>query len=69
MSFAVFLIPPSLDAKQALPLRRFGRAALSYVLALALVMVSWVFCVLAASVVLQVAAAGLSRRREEPYLP
>src|SRR5260221_2825141 len=30
MNLAAFLIPPSLDAKQALRLRRFGLAALTY---------------------------------------
>ena len=82
MSFAAFLIPPSLDAKQALRLRRLGLAALSYVLALALVAVSWAFGVLAASVVLQVVAAylainlglyaairsGFNRRFDDPSL-
>ncbi len=43
MPFADFLIPPTLDAKQALRLRRFGLAALSYTLCTALVGVAWTF--------------------------
>ena len=50
-------IPPALDAKQALRLRRFGIATLSYVLATALIGVAWMFGVLPASAVLEAAAA------------
>ncbi len=57
MSLADLLIPPSLDAKQALRLRRFGLAALSYALAAALVVLAWAFGVIAAATVLQAAAA------------
>ncbi len=57
MNLAAFLIPPSLDAKQALRLRRFGVAALAYALAAALVAVAWAFGMLPASVALQSAAA------------
>jgi PAS domain S-box-containing protein len=60
MNLAALLIPPSLDAKQALRLRRFGLAALSYALATALVAVAWTFGVLPASAALQVAAAFLA---------
>ena len=60
MNLAALLIPPSLDAKQALRLRRFGLAALSYALAAALVAVAWTFGELPASVVLEVAAAFLA---------
>ena len=60
MNLAAILIPPSLDAKQALRLRRFGLAALSYALAAALVAVAWTFGELPASVVLEVAAAFLA---------
>jgi diguanylate cyclase (GGDEF)-like protein/PAS domain S-box-containing protein len=60
MRLAAVLIPPSLDAKQALRLRRFGLATLSYVLATALVAVIWAFGVLPASVALEVAAAYLA---------
>ena len=76
------LIPPSLDAKQALRLRRLGIAALSYVLAITLTAVVWAFGLLAASVALEVAAAylainlglyavmrsGLNLRFEDPSL-
>jgi diguanylate cyclase (GGDEF)-like protein/PAS domain S-box-containing protein len=57
MNPVAFLIPPSLDAKQALRLRRFGIATLSYVLATALIAVAWTFGVLPASAALQAAAA------------
>ena len=57
MNLVAVLIPPSLDAKQALRLRRFGLAASSYVLAAALVAVAWSFGVLPASAALEVAAA------------
>lgn len=60
MNFAAVLNPPSLDAKQALRLRRLGLAALSYVLATALVAVAWAFGVLPLSTVLEVAAAFLA---------
>ena len=57
MNLVAVLIPPSLDAKQALRLRRFGVATLSYVLATALIAVAWMFGVLPASAVLEAAAA------------
>jgi diguanylate cyclase (GGDEF)-like protein/PAS domain S-box-containing protein len=57
MTFAARLIPPSLDAKQALRLRRFGLAALSYAFAAALVAFAWAFDVLSEAAALQVAAA------------
>ena len=57
MNLAAVLIPPSLDAKQALRLRRFGVAALSYGLAMALVAVAWTFGALPASAALEAAAA------------
>jgi len=60
MNLAAVLIPPSLDAKQALRLRRFGLAALSYALATALVALAWTFGVLPASAALEVAAASLA---------
>jgi diguanylate cyclase (GGDEF)-like protein/PAS domain S-box-containing protein len=82
MNFAAVLLPPSLDAKQALRLRRVGVAALSYALATALVAVAWTFGVLPASAALEVAAAflalnlglyavirsGLNLRFEDPSL-
>jgi diguanylate cyclase len=83
MNLAALLIPPSLDAKQALRLRRFGLAALSYALATALVAVAWRFGMLPASAALEVAAAyvainlglyvvirsGFNLRFEDPTLP
>jgi diguanylate cyclase (GGDEF)-like protein/PAS domain S-box-containing protein len=57
MNPVTLLIPPSLDAKQALRLRRFGAATLSYVLATALIAVAWAFGALPASTVLEAAAA------------
>src|ERR1019366_10011612 len=60
MNLAALLIPPSLDAKQALRLRRFGLASLSYALATALVAFGWAFGVLPASTVLEAAAAYLA---------
>ena len=60
MNLAAVLIPPSLDAKQALRLRRFGLAALSYALATALVAVAWAFGVLPASAALEIVAAYLA---------
>ena len=60
MNLAALLIPPSLDAKQALRLRRFGMAALSYALGVPLVAFAWAFGVLPASAALQAAAAFLA---------
>jgi diguanylate cyclase (GGDEF)-like protein/PAS domain S-box-containing protein len=60
MNPAAFRILSSPDAKQALRLRRFGVAALSYVLAMALVALAWGFGVLPASTVLEAAAAFLA---------
>lgn len=51
------LIPVSLDAKQALRLRRFGVAALNYVIATALAVIAWSFGELAWPIVMQAAAA------------
>jgi diguanylate cyclase (GGDEF)-like protein/PAS domain S-box-containing protein len=47
MDVAAFLIPASLDAKQAIRLRRFGLALLTYALTAALVTIAWIFDVLA----------------------
>src|SRR5471030_1861896 len=57
MILAALLIPPSLDAKQALRLRRQGIAALSYVLATVLVAVAWSFGVIPGPVAFKVIAA------------
>ena len=60
MNLVAVLIPPSLDRKQALRLRRFGLAALTYALCTALVTAAWTFGVLTASAVLKIAAAFLA---------
>jgi len=57
MDLAPLLIPPSLDAKQALRLRRFGLAALSYVLITALVVLGAAFGVLPRPAALQIVTA------------
>lgn len=59
-TLAAVLIPPSLDAKQALRLRRLGLAVVSYVLAVVLVAFAWAFSVLPASVAPEVATAFLA---------
>ncbi|MBE0613980.1 MAG: diguanylate cyclase [Burkholderiales bacterium] len=60
MNLATLLIPPSLDAKQALRLRRLGLAALSYLSSTALVAVTWLFGVLPAAAMMEVALAYLA---------
>jgi len=60
MNLAALLIPPALDAKQALRLRRFGLAALGYGLAAVLVALAWAFDAFPVSAVLGVAAATLA---------
>ena len=60
MSLGAVLIPPSLEAKQALRLRRFGLAVLSYALATALVALTWALGALPASTALEVAAANVA---------
>ena len=60
MNPLALLIPLSLDAKQALRLRRLGLAALTYALCTALVAMGWAFGVLPASAVLKIAAAFLA---------
>src|ERR1700730_14259826 len=60
MPLAALLIPPSIDAKQALRLRRLGLAALTYALSTALVTVAWTFGVLPALAALEIAAAFLA---------
>jgi diguanylate cyclase (GGDEF)-like protein/PAS domain S-box-containing protein len=57
MKLAAVLIPPSLDAKQVLRLRRCGLAAVGYALAMLLLALAWTFGALAARAVLQIAAA------------
>jgi diguanylate cyclase (GGDEF)-like protein/PAS domain S-box-containing protein len=54
MNLAALLIPPLLDAKQALRLRRFGLAALTYSLSMGLVSLAWAFGVLSESAALDV---------------
>jgi len=82
MDFAAVLIPPTLDAKQALRLRRFGLAALGYALAVVLVALAWGYEVLPAAAMLSAAAAvvalnlglylafrsGFNRRFDDPSL-
>lgn len=60
MSLAEILVPPSLDAKQALRLRRFGLAALIYVLGMGLVGMVSFFGLLPMSTVLHATAASLA---------
>ena len=57
MKLAEVLLPSTLDAKQALRLRRLGLAALSYLLAAGLVALAWAFDVLAPAAALQITAA------------
>ncbi len=57
MKLAALLFPPSLDPKQALRLRRFGLASLTYALALALVALAWAFDVLPTAAALSTVAA------------
>jgi diguanylate cyclase (GGDEF)-like protein/PAS domain S-box-containing protein len=60
MNLAAFLIPPSLDTKQALRLRRFGLAALTYAASAGFVTVAWAFGVIPASAALEIALAFLA---------
>jgi hypothetical protein len=75
LTLATLLVPPSLDARQALRLRRLGLAALTYALTLALVAIAWSFDVLPGRVALQIAAMYLhlarrnARVRMLPYIP
>jgi diguanylate cyclase (GGDEF)-like protein/PAS domain S-box-containing protein len=57
---AALLVPASLGERQALRLRRFGLAALTYALTTALVAISWSFGVLPGQVAAEVAAAYLA---------
>jgi diguanylate cyclase (GGDEF)-like protein/PAS domain S-box-containing protein len=59
MNLFALLIPPSLDAKQALRLYRLGVAALTYALTAAFVAVAWTFEVLPAHAALELMAAYL----------
>ena len=60
MSLTDILIPPSLDAKQALRLRRFGLATLTYALAVPLLALAWMFDVLPLSAALESVAAFIA---------
>jgi len=60
MNLAALLIPPSLDAKQALRLRRLGLAALSYALTVPVLALTWAFGVLPAAAALGTASAYLA---------
>lgn len=59
MNLTALLIPPALDERQALRLRRLGLAALIYALTSALVVVAWTFGMLSAPAVLRIATAYL----------
>lgn len=73
MTLATLLVTPSLDARQALRLRRLGLAALTYALTMALVAIAWSFDVLPTRAALQIAAMYLhlarrnARVRTLPY--
>jgi len=60
MNLKSILVPPTLDAKQSLRLRRFGLAVLGYVLSIGLLTIGWWFGVLAASAIFQVVTAYLA---------
>lgn len=60
MNLRTFLIPPALDANQALRLRRFGLAVLGYVLSLIFLTVAWWVGVLTAATSVAAAAAFLA---------
>lgn len=60
MSRLTPLIPPSLDEKQLLRLRRLGLAAFAYALSIGLLGITWWFGVLALSTALEVAAVYLA---------
>jgi diguanylate cyclase (GGDEF)-like protein/PAS domain S-box-containing protein len=60
VDLAALLIPPSLDAKQPLRLRRFGVAVFSYVLGIALVAVGWAFGEVPAATLREAAVAFLA---------
>lgn len=60
MSLVEVILPPSLDAKQALRLRRFGLAALTYLLGMGLVGVAAAFGLIPVSAALQAVAASLA---------
>ena len=60
MSLADVIIPPSLDAKQALRLRRFGLAALTYLLGMGLVELVSILGLLPEIAALQAIAASLA---------
>jgi hypothetical protein len=74
LTLATLLVPPSLDARQALRLRRLGLAALTHALSMALVAIAWSFDVLPGRAALQIAAMHLhlarrnARVRMLPYI-
>jgi PAS domain S-box-containing protein len=57
MNLAAILIPPSLNPKQALRLRRFGVASLSYILATAMLAIGWMFDAIPPTTVFQAVGA------------
>ncbi|MEK7436917.1 MAG: diguanylate cyclase [Pseudomonadota bacterium] len=60
MDLSALLIPPSLDAKQALRLHRLGLAALTYVLSMALLTTAWALGVIPAPHLLGYAALSVA---------
>ena len=60
MTLAAILFPPTLDPKQALRLRRFALASISYTLTMVLVTTAWLFGVLPTASALVIAAAYLA---------
>jgi hypothetical protein len=52
MKLATFLIPPSVEERQAVRLRRLGLAALAYAMTIAMVAIGWTFGALSASAAL-----------------
>jgi diguanylate cyclase (GGDEF)-like protein/PAS domain S-box-containing protein len=60
LNFTALLVPPSLDANQAIRLRRFGLAALTYALTTVLIAIGWAFGVLPAQAAFAVVAAYLA---------
>jgi diguanylate cyclase (GGDEF)-like protein/PAS domain S-box-containing protein len=57
VSLSALLLPPSLEAQQALRLRRFGAALWTYVFATAMTAIAWAFGVLPLSTVAETVAA------------
>ena len=67
MNLAAILIPPSLNPKQALRLRRFGVASLSYILATAMLAIGWMFDAIPPTTVFQAVGAFVALGTNVPY--